>query len=206
MNRTRKEPAATGGPPTLTRRQLLAGAAVAAVAAGIPSALAGSPPTKMQRARTRTTRSDLPLRRYMAASALLGDGRILVMGGYDRPWSGEGPAPTPLRSAAIYDPNTGKWRSAAPMGTPRARHAAVALEDGRVAVMGGMSMNATASVEFYDPVANAWSAGSPLAQPRYDHSAVSDGPRIYVLGGSGQIMLSSIEVLDPNAPVQFTGR
>lgn len=206
MYRIRKEPAPTRGAPSLTRRQVLAGAAAAAVSAGIPSALAGGLPRKAQQKRVRTNRSDIPLRRYMAASAVLEDGRILVMGGYDRPWSGDGPAPTPLRSAAIYDPRTGQWRSAAPMAIPRARHAAAALSDGRVAVVGGMSMNPTASVEIYDPATNTWNAAAPLAQPRYDHSAVFDGMRIYVLGGSGQIMLSSIEVLDPDEPVTFTGR
>lgn len=173
-----------------------------AVAASMPSAFAkANRPAKKKQ--TPSSRSDLQVRRYMAASAILGDGRILIAGGYDRPWTSE-TTPTPLRSVVIYDPSSGTSFAAAPLSVPRARHAAVSLGDGRVAVIGGMGLTATASVEVYDPVANAWRFAKPLSQPRYDHSAVSDGSSITVLGGSGQSMISSIEVLDPDTQIGTT--
>ena len=78
--------------------------------------------------------------------------------------------------------------------------------DGRVAVIGGMSQNPTASVEIYDPARNTWQVGAPLAQPRYDHSAVADGDLVHVLGGSNSLMMSGVETLDPFAPVRVAGR
>lgn len=192
------------GPPKLTRRELLAGAASAAVAVSIPAAFAsGSKPARKKQ--MPRARSDMQVRRYMAASALLTDGRILIAGGYDRPWT-ESNSPKPMRSAVIYDPSSGTSVAVAPLSVPRARHAAVSLSDGKVAVVGGIGLTATATVEIYDPVANAWRFAKPLSQPRYDHSAVSDGSNIYVLGGSGQTMMSSIEVLDPSSQIEMTVR
>lgn len=128
----------------------------------------------------------------MAASAVLGDGRILIVGGYDKPMM-PGAKASPLCSAVIFDPRTNTWFEAASMRLPRARHSAVALEDGRVAVLGGVGITPTASVEIYDPMTDTWAAGDSLAQPRYDHSAVRDGDLIYIFGGSSQGMLSTVE-------------
>ena len=178
------------GPSGLSRREVLAGVAIVALTARV-SAI--HPPAKKKQSRTpRSTGTSV--RRYMAASAVLPDGRILVTGGYDRPKVGES-NPQALNSAVIFDPRDNMWSTAAPMRVQRARHAAVALQDGRIAVLGGMAMNPTASVEIYDPRTNSWEAGAPLAQPRYDHSAASDGGNVYVLGGSSNTMLSSVEVL-----------
>jgi hypothetical protein len=188
----------------LTRREVLAGAATAALVASAPAILA-APMKKPKPASRGPVRINAQLRRYMAASVTLSDGRILITGGYDRPWDGK-TALMPLRSAVIYDPLTKRMHAAAPMGNPRARHAAVSLEDGRVAVVGGMGMNPTASVEVYDPVNNVWTAAQSLAQPRYDHSAAAHGQKIYVLGGSGQSMLANIEVLDPDSQVQLAAK
>jgi len=81
------------------------------------------------------------------------------------------------------------------MSIPRARHAAIALADGRVVVLGGWSLQATASVEVYDPTEDCWSPGPSLAQPRYDHDAVSDGTNIFVIGGISRNICSNVEVL-----------
>ena len=109
---------------TLSRREVLAGAALAALAVSAPAALA-APVAQPRRKNNQPSRTAGPVRRYMAAAAVLGDGRVLVTGGYDRPWDGDTP-PSPLRSAMIYDPAGGAWSVARPMSTPRARHAAVA--------------------------------------------------------------------------------
>lgn len=206
MNKWKREPTNLFGTPSLTRRQVLAGAAGAALAAGIPLARAAETSHQVRAEKRRLEPTDQKLRRYMAASAALPDGRILVTGGYDRPWNGSDKPPTPLRSAMIYDPANQAWTVAAPMATPRARHAAVTLADGRVAVIGGMSQNPTASVEIYDPARNAWQMGASLAQARYDHSAVADGDLVHVLGGSNSMMMSGVETLDPFAPVRAAGR
>lgn len=180
---------APGG--SLSRRQMLAGAAVAAIASRIPSAVASSSVVPRQRS-TRSMPTSTPIVRYMAASAVLGDGRIMVIGGYDRPWTAEA-SPTPLASAVIYDPGSGTWSSVEPMKVPRARHAAVTLADGRVAVLGGVHTRPTASVEVFDPAAGTWTGGGEMALPRYDHMAETDGYSIFVMGGSAQGMMSGVE-------------
>jgi hypothetical protein len=182
---------------TLSRREVLAGAALAALAVSAPAALA-APVAQPRRKKNQPSRTAAPVRRYMAAAAVLGDGRVLVTGGYDRPWDADA-SPSPLRSAMIYDPASGAWSVARPMSTPRARHAAVALADGRVAVLGGLGMAPTAAVEIYDSTTNTWVAAAPLAQPRYDHSAALCGGQILIIGGSSLGMLSSQETYDPAA-------
>jgi hypothetical protein len=180
---------------TLSRRDVLAGAAATTLIAAAPALAvasrrgAGLPPEK-------AATTHVPLRRYMAAAAALADGRVLITGGYDRPWTDRG-APSALGSAVILDPQSGQLTAVASMSVPRARHAAVALRDGRVAVFGGVGNHPTASVEIYDPRTNRWQVGDPLDQPRYDHTAVSDGHNVYVVGGSSQSMVSGIEVYRP---------
>lgn len=180
---------------SLSRRDVLIGAASVTLVASAPTALAARVrPT--QNRRQKQAQLAGPVRRYMAGSAALPDGRIVVTGGYDRPFV-DGNTPRALNSVVIYDPATGLWTSASPMQGARARHAAVGLADGRILVLGGMGMNPTSSVEVYDPRTDSWTALAPLAQPRYDHSAVNDGANIYVLGGSSQQMLSTVEVYHP---------
>lgn len=182
------------GRPGLSRREVLIGAAATAIVAAAKTAGAKAP---VQRA-ARATANQAPVVRYMAAAAVLGDGRILITGGYDRP-IGPGDTPNALASTVIYDPSTGKYTNGAPLLVPRARHAAVALRDGRIAVLGGIGQVPTASVEVYDPGTGTWSVSAPLAQPRYDHVAVYDGNTVFVFGGSAQGMLSSAEAVYPGS-------
>ena len=184
---------------TLTRRDILAGAAVTACVVAMPKALAAAP----RALRDRPMPLDMPLRRFMAASAALGGGCLLVTGGYDRPWTA-GPPPNALDTVMILDGSGGQMWSAAPMIVPRARHAAVALPDGRVAVMGGIALAPTDSVEIYDPRTNTWELGGSLAQPRYDHCAVCEGGQVYVLGGSSLSMMTGVEILRAEGSRQFS--
>ncbi len=181
----------------ISRRQIILGAATAAIVASIPTALSAT--GKLTKKATislasESVSSDFPVTRYMLASVCMADGRIMVSGGYSAPPT-DGVMPIPLTSAMIVDSNTGTCTAVAPMNIPRARHAMVALRDGRVVVLGGMSMDATASVEVYDPRTNQWQFAEPLDQPRYDHCAVFDGSSIYIVGGSSQAIVGSMEVI-----------
>jgi hypothetical protein len=178
----------------MTRREILAGVAATALIAGVPSVAKGAGRGRGQAATAVPT--DVPLHRYMAASAILGDGRILIAGGYGRRWTGSA-APPPLNSAIIVDPYSGSWTAASPMIVPRARHAAVTLRDGRIAMIGGIGIRPTASVEIYDPRTDTWHVAASLAQPRYDHTAVSNGDDVFILGGSSHSMVSGVEVFRP---------
>src|SRR5262245_62053590 len=66
-------------------------------------------------------------------AALLGDGRVLVAGGF---FSVSG---TPTNTARTYDPDANSWDQVAAMRRPRMGHTATLLDDGRVLVTGGWS-------------------------------------------------------------------
>ena len=192
-NRPHQKPRDPGS-KGLSRRELLVGAATAALVAGATSALGKAPGVLGKKNVQGSAQS--PILRYMAASAVMGDGRILLTGGYTKPYK-SGETPVPVNTAAIFNPWTGEVTPVTPMGIARARHAAVSLVDGRVAVIGGMSNSPTSSVEVYDPATNRWSNAKPLSQPRYDHTAATDGQTIFVMGGSSLNMLTGIETVYP---------
>lgn len=185
-------------PIRTSRREILIGAAAVALTAAARPVLALKKKPTAKLAPGSTTSAP---QRFMAASAPLLDGRILVTGGYDKAWTG-GTA-NPLQSAMIYDPTTGKWSVAAPMKNARARHAAVSLGDGRVAVLGGIGMNPLASVEIYDPYRNAWETSAPLMSARYDHSATAVGGAIHVIGGNAGLSAGGAEAYRATAGAQL---
>ena len=176
----------------VSRRQVLVGAAAAALLAATPAALAKDRKPIAPRSPGRPQSS--AIRRTMAASAVLPDGRVLITGGYARTGQAKG-RPTALSSAAIYDPRTDEWTEAAPMTMARARHAAVTMPDGRVAVSGGIHRSPTASVEVYNPYTDTWESAEPLAHPRYDHTAAVSGQDLLVFGGNGRTMPGGVEAL-----------
>jgi hypothetical protein len=86
----------------------------------------------MQAARGRHTATDL------------GNGRILITGGYD--------GQVPLASAELYDIARGTTTATPSMTTPRWRHTETLLPDGRVLIAGGADATvALASAELFTP-------------------------------------------------------
>lgn len=101
------------------------------------------------------------------------------------------------------------WVATASMGTPRMRHTATRLADGRVLVVGGedASGNTVSSSEIFDPGTETWSDGPQLTAARQNHTAVllSDG-RVAIIGGgsstsngvpAGADVTGTVEVFDP---------
>src|SRR5438094_3118736 len=89
------------------------------------------------------------------------------------------------------------------MSTPRGRHTATLLRDGRVVVIGGTDgVKPLASLEIYDPTTRTFSlAPSALTVARQDHTAplLPDG-RVLVAGGANALgALDSAELYDPTA-------
>ncbi len=126
-------------------------------------------------------------------ATLLGDGRVLVVGG--GPSLGAGTA-----AAEIYDPATNRLSSAGDMATPRASHTATLLVDGRVLVTGGQGPSGVlAGTELYDPVTNSWSSGGKMTTPRATQTAtlLADG-RVLVAGGYDVSVHKSAELYDPD--------
>ena len=126
---------------------------------------------------------------------LLPSGDVLITGGiqsqvntflYDRSQV----AYVPLPTSEVFEAATGAWHEVGHMSVGRYEHQAVTLEDGRVLVMGGTSLNpaTTASIlssaEIYDPATETWSLANPMAIPRKGFSAVRlMNGRVLVNGG-----------------------
>ncbi len=128
--------------------------------------------------------SFIPVENKMSAArhsfgiSMLKDGRILLTGGSTQGNSLNGSGTT---STDLYDPETNRFSTAAPLKDGRALHAQLTLKDGRVVVIGGAQRNA----EIYDPASNQWTTFPGLlpttlkdmkAFETFDH-------RIFVAGG-----------------------
>ncbi len=132
--------------------------------------------------------------RFSHATALLADGRVLVVGG-----NGSG-GTSILASAELYDPASGTFAATGSLATPRQGPTATLLPDGKVLVVGGIGPSAIlASAELYDPATGSFGATGPLQTPRAGHSAtlLSTGKVLVVGGYDAAGLLASAELYDP---------
>jgi Kelch motif/Galactose oxidase, central domain len=174
---------------------VVAGAILAIVACGNGE----GQPTTSSRATVRVVSAGrMTVARAAHQATLLPDGRVLITGGC----SGSH-CDTALSSTETYDPTSGEFRPAAPMALPRASHAAVALSDGRILVVGGWTgRRATATAEIYDPANGAWTAADSMTSPRVSCIArvLRDGRVLIVGGGNGGLPdLATAEVFEPRS-------
>jgi Kelch motif len=153
---------------------------------------------------------NLPEARQDAAAAVI-DGRIYVVGGFDRyaqstdttfvlePPVGTEMSPMPNQSTPPFVP-LGSWTTARPI--PEAvDHAAAAGLDGYLYVAGGdIERMVTNKFWRYDPIEDAWTPMPPLPVPRYGATMQAFGGKLYVIGGAAGHGNdeSSLEVYDPD--------
>ncbi|HEX7479959.1 MAG TPA: DUF1566 domain-containing protein [Polyangiales bacterium] len=133
--------------------------------------------------------------RANSATALLRDGRVLVIGGC----AGSSCVATVDR----YDPTKQTWDAAAALPTARGFGVATLLTDGRVLLSGGCTDSACATqlrdALLYDPSSNTWSAAGLMSSVRAGHTAtlIGDG-RVLVVGGCAdaacKVTLPSVEL------------
>ena len=147
------------------------------------------------------------------ASVLLGDGRVLVVGGtHEARVVG---IRVTMASAEIYDPSTDSWSPADSMAQARGAPGAVLLSDGKVLVVGGWvsdrKWEGLASAEIYDPSTDSWSRAGSMAQGRGVPVAVllPDGRVLVIggIGGPGPVVgnsLAGAEVYDPSTNSWFS--
>lgn len=144
----------------------------------------------------------------------LRDGRVLVAGGganrsIDVPLAGAGgrteKLAVALADAELFDPKAGTWAAAPSLAKARYLAAGVALDDGRVLVVGGVDETQTsfATTEIFDPAAGAWQAGPLLStgdRLRHAIAKLPDG-RVVVAAGkkSNVAFLTTAEIFDPAA-------
>jgi hypothetical protein len=133
-----------------------------------------------------TLTGSLAAGREMHTTTLLGNGTVLVVGGFPNPGL------TPYVSTAeLYNPVTGTFGPAPNNpNIARANQTATLLQNGKVLIAGGQFANgpgpnaATPSVELYDPTAGTFTLAGNMLAPRYNHTAtqLSDG-RVLIAEG-----------------------
>jgi hypothetical protein len=131
----------------------------------------------------------------MATAVSLGDGRVLILGGWGLAGSGER---IRLDSAEIYDPKTGTFAATGSMFAARLDPAAIALKDGRILVVGG-SASGLEPAELYDPDTGRFTRTGSLKVNLEGFSAtlLNDG-RVLIAGGSTNPgIVKSAELYDP---------
>jgi hypothetical protein len=128
--------------------------------------------------------SSMSVPRESHTATLLADGRVLVVGGH----VGRRQNMQVHASAEIFTPHSGRFEAAGSLGTPRHKHDAIRLADGRVLVVGGADRTDRvhfSSTETYDPRAGAFAAGPAMAHRRYKIAGTS------VLLPNGDVLVTS---------------
>jgi hypothetical protein len=130
-------------------------------------------------ARQWRTRDPLNESRDDAQGVTLADGRILVVGGWDRGRL--------LSTAEVWEPHTGSWSAAGTLALARSSFTLTALPGGGAVVSGGLAEGTsepTAMAERWNPETRAWTPGPPMAAPRAGHRVVPVGPGTFLVVGN----------------------
>lgn len=179
--------------PKISRRNIIAGLAAAPLLASKSIASMGVPQI-VESAFSTDSSNEVP--RYQHAAVSLLTGIVIVSGGYQVSLERRAANTPASDSVQIMNPFNGNWIDAAPMNHPRARHAAVALYQGKIAVLGGYSLAPIDSIEVYDPKYDRWDIIGQLPRPMADLQACLSGSNIIVTGGGNASFKISLQSLN----------
>ena len=146
-----------------------------------------------------SAKAPLPEPRTSPAAAGL-DGKVYVVGGYTPDGFG---GLSHSSTLLVYDPTTNTWINKAPMPTPRAAVALVAVE-GVLYAIGGTNFGASTAVEAYDPKTDTWIPRAPMPTARVGPAAAVVDGMVYAAGGDRGFdpiatrALSVVEAYDPS--------
>jgi MYXO-CTERM domain-containing protein len=128
--------------------------------------------------------------RLLHTATALGDGRVLVAGGFNLDDAGT----YNIAAAEIYDPAGDAWGRAGRMQVARSLHTATLLESGEVVVIGSGAV-----AEIYTPASNTWRSAGSLVQNRLYHTATRlPSGKVLVAGGWDTMQhFDSAEIFDP---------
>ena len=129
-------------------------------------------------------------RREMSA-VVLGDGRVLIVGGYAKTC-----CPYPTDAADLYDPSSGRFEPTGSLRIARVGASVSQLSDGRVLITGGDTWDgeshnmkvpvesSTDGAEIYDPATGTFELTGTMTEARSGHTAtlLEDG-RVLLAGG-----------------------
>lgn len=117
-------------------------------------------------------------------ATLLADGEVLIVGGH----SGRRQDMEVYASAELFSPRTRQFDAAGTLVTPRHKHDAIRLADGRVLVVGGADRTDRvhyATTEVYTPRTASFARGPSMAHRRYKIAGTS------VLLPNGDVLVTS---------------
>jgi Kelch motif protein/kelch motif-containing protein len=145
------------------------------------------------------TIGELSQPRAYASAIALSNGKILVVGGFDRFAPG-----VMNEQSELIDPSTGKVAVLTQPLLGRLHQSITSPWEDLVVVAGGVEWHETYwspvdRVDIFRPSQRAWTLGAPLHHPRADHGAtrLHDG-RVLVTGGNADTkLLASTEIYDP---------
>ncbi|QPD02976.1 MAG: Galactose oxidase [Candidatus Nitrospira kreftii] len=144
----------------------------------------------------------MPTKRTEVATATL-EGKICVVGGFEKPSLGNvlNLAITP--SVEVYDPTADRWTSKASMPVGL-HHIGIGVAGGRLYVIGGYSKsglgvwNPVATVYAYDPTTDSWTERAPMPTARGALSVTEHDGKLYAIGGyDRKANNAQVEVYDP---------
>ena len=127
-----------------------------------------------------SNKAQFPQDIYWTGQSTLGDGTVLVTGGY---WTG-----TSYNTVRSWSPTTNSWTTKASLNGTRRQHGQSTLADGTALVTGGWISNQPSSdVRSYDPSTNAWTQKTSMPATAHGHgqSTVGDGTVLTTGGPTG---------------------
>ncbi len=145
-------------------------------------------PTSVWNATSQTfpTTINAPGSIFCSGNAHLPDGRIITVGGYGVPTTGN----LGLADTTIFDPATSTWKRVADMKRPRWYPSLTELADGRYVAISGNSTNASTwadTPEVYDPAADTWTLLNGVSTPQvheeeYPFSYLAPNGKVFTIG------------------------
>jgi N-acetylneuraminic acid mutarotase len=152
----------------------------------------------------------MPTERTEVAAAAL-DGKIYVIGGFEKPSLGNVLNFSITPSVELYDPVTDQWTSKAPLPVGL-HHVGIGVVDRRLYVIGGYTKsglsvwNPVATVYAYDPATDRWTERASMPTARGALSVTEHEGKLYAIGGYDRKANSSaVEVYEPARNVWTTG-
>jgi hypothetical protein len=140
-----------------------------------------------------TTRLQMNAARAGHGASVMGDGRVLITGGFATlDFNLLNSLGTLLGSTEIFDPATGTFAPGPTMAEPRAWHSSTTLTNGQVLIAGGLALlplvnvpTVSATAYRFNPASGSFGLPATLAGGRFLHSAVplSDG-KVLLVGGA----------------------
>jgi N-acetylneuraminic acid mutarotase len=135
----------------------------------------------------------MPSERLEVASTALGDD-IYIIGGSDRNGSSD--------LVEVYNTETNKWRTLAPLPEKR-DHSAAATHNGKIYVVGGFDEHgiSTDTLFVFDPLKNSWEYKADMPTARGALAAEFVNGTLYAIGGDSTILYTSDKQYDPEGVV-----